>query len=158
MNGTDHSENKLASKGLNEGLLELMKLIFEVMKRQQTCSVHSENTLICAMEVAGICHFSIRLMSQCLIVWESGSCFLMITGLQDQHLLDEDTLEQDGSQDAELLKLTEDSVSTTMRFSRPFRSCDPQDQDITVKCGKEKTIVSHNQLLQRKCSLLNSCN
>ncbi|KAL6030229.1 hypothetical protein STEG23_035757 [Scotinomys teguina] len=49
----------------------------------------------------------------------------------DQHLLDEDTLEQDGSQDAELLKLTEDSVSTTMRFSRPFRSCDPHDQDIT---------------------------
>lgn len=30
MNGTDHSENKLASIGLNEGLLELMKLIFEV--------------------------------------------------------------------------------------------------------------------------------
>ncbi|GAB1290726.1 DBH-like monooxygenase protein 2 [Apodemus speciosus] len=49
----------------------------------------------------------------------------------DQHLLDEDTLEQDGSQDAELLKLTEDSVSTTMRFSRPFRSCDPHDHDIT---------------------------
>ncbi|CAO2603308.1 DBH-like monooxygenase protein 2 [Lemmus lemmus] len=49
----------------------------------------------------------------------------------DQHLLDEDTLEQDGSQDAELLKLTEDSVSTTMRFSRPFRSCDPHDLDIT---------------------------
>ncbi|XP_076769593.1 DBH-like monooxygenase protein 2 isoform X4 [Arvicanthis niloticus] len=49
----------------------------------------------------------------------------------DQHLLDEDTLEQDGSQDAELLKLTEDSSSTTMRFSRPFRSCDPHDHDIT---------------------------
>ncbi|XP_028637873.1 DBH-like monooxygenase protein 2 [Grammomys surdaster] len=49
----------------------------------------------------------------------------------DQHLLDEDTLEQDGSQDAELLKLTEDSASTIMRFSRPFRSCDPHDHDIT---------------------------
>ncbi|XP_012877099.1 PREDICTED: putative DBH-like monooxygenase protein 2 [Dipodomys ordii] len=49
----------------------------------------------------------------------------------DQHLVDEDTLEEDGSQDAELLGLTEDGLYTTMRFSRPFRSCDPQDQDIT---------------------------
>ncbi|XP_020934851.1 DBH-like monooxygenase protein 2 [Sus scrofa] len=50
---------------------------------------------------------------------------------QDQHVVDEDTLEEDGSQDAELQGLTEDAVYTTMRFSRPFRSCDPQDQDIT---------------------------
>lgn len=64
----------------------------------------------------------------------------MITGPQDQHLLDEDTLEQDGSQDAELLKLTEDAVSTTMRFSRPFRTCDPHDRDITVRCGRGKNI------------------
>ncbi|XP_028381024.1 putative DBH-like monooxygenase protein 2 isoform X1 [Phyllostomus discolor] len=49
----------------------------------------------------------------------------------DQHLADEHTLEKDGSQDAELLGLTEDAVYTTMRFSRPFRSCDPHDQDIT---------------------------
>uniref|UniRef100_A0A8D1KKE2 DOMON domain-containing protein n=1 Tax=Sus scrofa TaxID=9823 RepID=A0A8D1KKE2_PIG len=49
----------------------------------------------------------------------------------DQHVVDEDTLEEDGSQDAELQGLTEDAVYTTMRFSRPFRSCDPQDQDIT---------------------------
>ncbi|XP_020033575.1 putative DBH-like monooxygenase protein 2 [Castor canadensis] len=49
----------------------------------------------------------------------------------DQHLVDEDTLEEDGSQDAELLGLTEDAAYTTMRFSRPFRSCDPHDQDIT---------------------------
>ncbi|XP_045046986.2 putative DBH-like monooxygenase protein 2 isoform X2 [Desmodus rotundus] len=49
----------------------------------------------------------------------------------DQHLVDEDTLEKDGSQDAVLLGLTQDAVYTTMRFSRPFRSCDPHDQDIT---------------------------
>ncbi|XP_007950965.1 putative DBH-like monooxygenase protein 2 [Orycteropus afer afer] len=49
----------------------------------------------------------------------------------DQHLVDEDTLEEDGSQDAELQGLVEDAVYTTMRFSRPFRSCDPHDQDIT---------------------------
>lgn len=29
MNGTDHSENKLASEGFNEGLFEFMKLRFE---------------------------------------------------------------------------------------------------------------------------------
>lgn len=52
--------------------------------------------------------------------------------------MDEDTLEEDGSQDAELLELTEDAVYTTMRFSRPFRSCDPHDQDITVNWGGEK--------------------
>ncbi|KAK2096768.1 putative DBH-like monooxygenase protein 2 [Saguinus oedipus] len=51
----------------------------------------------------------------------------------DQHLVDEDTLQEDASQDAELLGLTEDAVYTTMRFSRPFRSCDPHDLDITVK-------------------------
>ena len=34
---------------------------------------------------------------------------------------------------SELQGLTEDAVYTTMRFSRPFRSCDPHDQDITVK-------------------------
>ncbi|XP_077020640.1 DBH-like monooxygenase protein 2 [Tamandua tetradactyla] len=49
----------------------------------------------------------------------------------DQHLVDEDTLEEDGSQDAELQGLIEDAEYTTMRFSRPFRSCDPHDQDIT---------------------------
>ncbi|XP_059963728.1 putative DBH-like monooxygenase protein 2 [Mesoplodon densirostris] len=49
----------------------------------------------------------------------------------NQHLVDEDALEEDGSQDAELQALTEDAVYTTMRFSRPFRSCDPQDQDVT---------------------------
>lgn len=46
--------------------------------------------------------------------------------------MDEDTLEMDGSQDAKLLGLTEDGVYTTMLFSRPFRSCDPYDKDITV--------------------------
>ncbi|XP_021501944.1 DBH-like monooxygenase protein 2 [Meriones unguiculatus] len=81
----------------------------------------------------------------------------------DQHLLDEDTLEQDGSQDAELLKLIEDSGSTTMRFSRPFRSCDPHDHDITSdtmrvlaayglddipKMNRERTFVKSIFLLQ----------
>ncbi|XP_010606010.1 putative DBH-like monooxygenase protein 2 [Fukomys damarensis] len=81
----------------------------------------------------------------------------------DQHLVDEDTLEEDGSQDAELLGLTEDDTYTTMRFSRPFRSCDPHDQDITsdtmrvltayglddtLKLRRERTFVKSIFLLQ----------
>ncbi|XP_027778088.1 putative DBH-like monooxygenase protein 2 [Marmota flaviventris] len=81
----------------------------------------------------------------------------------DQHLVDENTLEEDGSQDAELLGLTEDAVYTTMRFSRPFRSCDPHDQDITsdtirvltayglddtLKLDPERTFVKSIFLLQ----------
>ncbi|KAB1276205.1 DBH-like monooxygenase protein 2 [Camelus dromedarius] len=81
----------------------------------------------------------------------------------DQHLVDEDTLEKDGSQDAELQRLTEDAVYTTMRFSRPFRSCDPYDQDITsdtvrvlaaygpddtLKLHRERTFVKSIFLLQ----------
>ncbi|XP_036103396.1 putative DBH-like monooxygenase protein 2 [Molossus molossus] len=81
----------------------------------------------------------------------------------DQHLVDEDTLEEDGSQDAELLGLTEDDDYTTMRFSRPFRSCDPHDQDITsdtmrvlaayglndtLKLDQERTFVKSTFLLQ----------
>ncbi|XP_055445525.1 putative DBH-like monooxygenase protein 2 [Bubalus kerabau] len=81
----------------------------------------------------------------------------------DQHLVDEDTLEEDGSQDAELQGLTEDAVYTTMRFSRPFRSCDPHDQDVTSdtvrvlaayglddtpKMDRERTFVKSIFLLQ----------
>ncbi|XP_042833363.1 DBH-like monooxygenase protein 2 isoform X2 [Panthera tigris] len=82
---------------------------------------------------------------------------------RDQHLVDEDTLEEDGSQDAELQGLTEDAVYTTMRFSRPFRSCDAHDQDITsdtirvlaayglddtLKLDRDRTFVKSIFLLQ----------
>ncbi|XP_044534935.1 putative DBH-like monooxygenase protein 2 [Gracilinanus agilis] len=81
----------------------------------------------------------------------------------DQHVLDDDTLEEDGSQDAKLLSLTQDVVYTTMRFSRPFRSCDLHDQDITddtirilaayglndiVQLERDKTFVKSIFLLQ----------
>nr|XP_012623515.1 putative DBH-like monooxygenase protein 2 isoform X1 [Microcebus murinus] len=81
----------------------------------------------------------------------------------DQHLVDEDTLKEDGSQDAELHGLTQDAVYTTMRFSRPFRSCDPHDQDITadtmrvlaayglddtLKLDRDRTFVKSIFLLQ----------
>lgn len=61
--------------------------------------------------------------------------------------MDEDTLEKDGSQDAVLLGLTQDAVYTTMRFSRPFRSCDPHDQDITVNSGERKTMAHKQHIL-----------
>nr|XP_004661136.2 putative DBH-like monooxygenase protein 2 [Jaculus jaculus] len=81
----------------------------------------------------------------------------------DQHLVDEETLAEDGSQDAELLGLTEDAVYTTMHFSRPFCSCDPHDKDIssdtlrllaayglddTVKLSREQTFIKSLFLLQ----------
>ncbi|XP_038621348.1 putative DBH-like monooxygenase protein 2 [Tachyglossus aculeatus] len=84
----------------------------------------------------------------------------------DQHLLDDVTVEPDGSQDAHLQSLVQDSVYTTMRFSRPFRSCDPHDRDITedtirvigayglsdqsgqVKLEAERTFVKSIFLLQ----------
>ncbi|XP_055979929.1 putative DBH-like monooxygenase protein 2 [Sorex fumeus] len=81
----------------------------------------------------------------------------------DQHLVDENTLEADGSQDATLQGITEDEVYTTMRFSRPFRSCDPHDLDIagdtvrvltayglddTLKLDQERTFVKSIFLLQ----------
>lgn len=59
--------------------------------------------------------------------------------------MDEDTLGEDSSQDAELQGLTEDAVYTTMRFSRPFRSCDPHDQDIKVNLEGRKALC-HKQL------------
>ncbi|XP_060040769.1 putative DBH-like monooxygenase protein 2, partial [Erinaceus europaeus] len=82
---------------------------------------------------------------------------------QDWHLLDEDTMEEDSSQDAELQGLMEDAIYTTMRFSRPLRSCDPHDMDIagdtvrvlaayglddTPKLDRERTFVKSIFLLQ----------
>ncbi|KAM8980851.1 LOW QUALITY PROTEIN: putative DBH-like monooxygenase protein 2 [Sarcophilus harrisii] len=81
----------------------------------------------------------------------------------DHHVVDDDTLEEDGSQDAKLLSLTQDAVYTTMCFSRPFRSCDPHDQDIldetnwvlaayglddTIRLERNRTFVKSIYLLQ----------
>ncbi|KAB0404150.1 hypothetical protein E2I00_018882 [Balaenoptera physalus] len=60
----------------------------------------------------------------------------------DEHLVDEDALEEDGSQDAELLALTENAIYTTMHFSRPFRSY------ATLKLDWECTFVKSIFLLQ----------
>ncbi|XP_059815176.1 DBH-like monooxygenase protein 2 [Hypanus sabinus] len=37
----------------------------------------------------------------------------------------------DGSQDCTLLSLTQNGTHTSLKFRRPFRTCDPQDMDIT---------------------------
>ncbi|XP_051818205.1 putative DBH-like monooxygenase protein 2 [Antechinus flavipes] len=81
----------------------------------------------------------------------------------DHHVVDDDTLEEDGSQDAKLLSLTQDAAYTTMRFSRPFRSCDPHDRDIldetnrvlaayglddTIRLERNRTFVKSIYLLQ----------
>ncbi|KAM6092906.1 putative DBH-like monooxygenase protein 2 [Theristicus caerulescens] len=50
----------------------------------------------------------------------------------DFHVVDEATLEEDKSQDYQLLSVTENETSTTMLFKCHFRTCDPNDLDITM--------------------------
>uniref|UniRef100_A0A8C0MN52 DOMON domain-containing protein n=1 Tax=Canis lupus familiaris TaxID=9615 RepID=A0A8C0MN52_CANLF len=67
----------------------------------------------------------------------------------DQHLVDEDTLEEDGSQDAELQGLTEDAVYTTMRFSSDtMRVLATYGLDDTLKLDRDRTFVKSIFLLQ----------
>ncbi|XP_077202561.1 putative DBH-like monooxygenase protein 2 [Paroedura picta] len=49
----------------------------------------------------------------------------------DWHIVDEETILEDESQDYELLSMTQDETSTTMTFRRYFQTCDPHDQPIT---------------------------
>ncbi|XP_068810334.1 putative DBH-like monooxygenase protein 2 [Struthio camelus] len=57
----------------------------------------------------------------------------------DCHVVDEATLEEDESQDYQLLSLTEDETFTTMLFKRHLRTCDPNDLDITFAVPAEET-------------------
>lgn len=49
------------------------------------------------------------------------------------------TLEEDDSQDYQLLSVTENETSTTMLFKRHLRTCDSNDLDITVRKGTGQT-------------------
>ncbi|KAL8202803.1 UNVERIFIED_CONTAM: hypothetical protein K2H54_025713 [Gekko kuhli] len=49
----------------------------------------------------------------------------------DWHIVDEETIVEDESQDYEVLSMTEDETSTTITFRRYFQTCDPHDQPIT---------------------------
>lgn len=62
---------------------------------------------------------------------------------QDCHVVDEATLEEDESQDYQLLSVTENETSTTMLFKRHLRTCDPGDQDITVRNRVETNLLSY---------------
>uniref|UniRef100_A0A8D0GG03 DOMON domain-containing protein n=1 Tax=Sphenodon punctatus TaxID=8508 RepID=A0A8D0GG03_SPHPU len=54
------------------------------------------------------------------------------TYFSDWHGVNEKTIEEDESQDYELLSLTEDKTYTTVQFRRYLRTCDPNDLDITI--------------------------
>ncbi|XP_067421788.1 putative DBH-like monooxygenase protein 2 [Emydura macquarii macquarii] len=59
-------------------------------------------------------------------VFPNGSIYF-----SDWHAVDEENLEEDKSQDYQLLSLKEDETFTIMRFKRYFQTCDPNDLAIT---------------------------
>ncbi|XP_014815312.1 PREDICTED: putative DBH-like monooxygenase protein 2 isoform X2 [Calidris pugnax] len=60
-------------------------------------------------------------------VFPNGSIYF-----SDYHVVDEETLEEDDSQDYQLLSVTENETSTTVLFKRHLQTRDPNDLDITV--------------------------
>ncbi|XP_009574381.1 PREDICTED: putative DBH-like monooxygenase protein 2 [Fulmarus glacialis] len=64
-------------------------------------------------------------------VFPNGSIYF-----SDCHVVDEATIEEDESQDYQLLSVTENETSTTMLFKRHLRTCDPNDLDITVDTAR----------------------
>ncbi|KAM6144563.1 putative DBH-like monooxygenase protein 2 [Phoenicopterus ruber ruber] len=67
-------------------------------------------------------------------VFPNGSIYF-----SDCHVVDEATLEEDESQDYQLLSVTENETSTTMLFKRHLRTCDPNDLDISFAVPAEET-------------------
>uniref|UniRef100_A0A663LXW0 DOMON domain-containing protein n=1 Tax=Athene cunicularia TaxID=194338 RepID=A0A663LXW0_ATHCN len=68
------------------------------------------------------------------------------TYFSDCHVEDETTLEEDESQDYQLLSVTENKTSTTVLFKRHLRTCDPNDLDITVRKGVAQASSQTNLL------------
>ncbi|XP_028940812.1 putative DBH-like monooxygenase protein 2 [Antrostomus carolinensis] len=66
----------------------------------------------------------------------------------DCHVVDEATLEEDESQDYQLLSVTENETSTTMLFKRHLRTCDPDDQDITMDTARLITALGTDDTVQ----------
>ncbi|XP_074726381.1 putative DBH-like monooxygenase protein 2 [Strix uralensis] len=64
-------------------------------------------------------------------VFPNGSIYF-----SDCHVAGETTLEEDESQDYQLLSVTENKTSTTMLFKRHLRTCDPNDLDIIVDTAR----------------------
>nr|XP_009936782.1 PREDICTED: DBH-like monooxygenase protein 2 [Opisthocomus hoazin] len=67
-------------------------------------------------------------------VFPNGSIYF-----SDCHVVDQATLEEDESQDYQLLSVTENETSTTMLFKRHLQTCDPNDLDITFAVPAEET-------------------
>ncbi|XP_012948541.3 putative DBH-like monooxygenase protein 2 isoform X2 [Anas acuta] len=67
-------------------------------------------------------------------VFSNGSIYF-----SDFHVVDDATLEEDDSQDYQLLSVTENETSTTMLFKRHLRTCDSNDLDITFAVPVEET-------------------
>ena len=62
-------------------------------------------------------------------------------------MVDQATLEEDESQDYQLLSVTENETSTTMLFKRHLQTCDPNDLDITVRKRTTQATSQKNLLL-----------
>ncbi|KAM6211121.1 putative DBH-like monooxygenase protein 2 [Sarcoramphus papa] len=76
-------------------------------------------------------------------VFPNGSIYF-----SDCHVVDEATLEEDESQDYQLLSVTENETSTTMLFKRHLRTCDPNDLDITVDTARLVTAFGTDDTVQ----------
>ncbi|XP_062426446.1 putative DBH-like monooxygenase protein 2 [Rhea pennata] len=76
-------------------------------------------------------------------VFSNGSIYF-----SDCHIVDEATLEEDESQDYQLLSLTEDKTFTTMLFKRHLRTCDLNDLDITMDTARLITAFGTDDTVQ----------
>ncbi|PKU31563.1 dbh-like monooxygenase protein 2 [Limosa lapponica baueri] len=76
-------------------------------------------------------------------VFSNGSTYF-----SDYHVVDEETLEEDDSQDYQLLSVTENETSTTMLFKRQLRTCDPNDLDITMDTARLVTAFGPDDTVQ----------
>ncbi|XP_049677799.1 putative DBH-like monooxygenase protein 2 [Accipiter gentilis] len=76
-------------------------------------------------------------------VFPNGSIYF-----SDCHVVDEATLEEDGSQDYQLLSVTENETSITVLFKRHLRTCDPNDQDITMDTARLVTAFGTDDTVQ----------
>ncbi|XP_012948539.2 putative DBH-like monooxygenase protein 2 isoform X1 [Anas acuta] len=76
-------------------------------------------------------------------VFSNGSIYF-----SDFHVVDDATLEEDDSQDYQLLSVTENETSTTMLFKRHLRTCDSNDLDITMDTARLITAFGTDDTVQ----------
>ncbi|XP_074009979.1 putative DBH-like monooxygenase protein 2 [Numenius arquata] len=76
-------------------------------------------------------------------VFPNGSIYF-----SDYYVVDEETLEEDDSQDYQLLSVTENETSTTMLFKQHLWTCDPKDLDITMDTARLVTAFGPDDTVQ----------